>query len=635
MPKQEKHQNDEKIKSSSETLSVVMSHSEKIEGNWGWIPRSVEPTVEKWLNTKGSVVLIRGQRRSGKSSTVKYCARKLRKTLITLYCAKDCNALVKNARKTFENEKITCLSDIRLAILASIKSGKVVLLEEIQNSSNAFQVTLQQTCDDMSFETMYSPTEWAGAGSLFMMGSLPSLVDSIIENRKNPLFQRISAKITIYRMNTLEITYMFLSNLNITDPELKLSLYSIFGGKPHPYEVGHRAGLFQGDQTVVETVGCKYLSTELQSNFNDASDLCRIEFGDKLSQALKAVARYKTLADQTKAIKNDHAFSLLLDDLYMRYGVIEPVYFVHELHKFKIARFDFAEPLLQLATSIPKRVNQIRREDDSCDLKIPDEILAQQEAFTWERWVVEIAQDRRRLCMNSCFPFLPNADMCTFCPKLLWSSADVEIDIVAGHPSSNTLILGSCKRSSTKIDNEELLGHVLRLETKEKTAYGNLLKHLSLNPENLRKRYYHFVPRILEGDRNRVNKLEGDHEDVHVVDLDMLLAPFEMQYRAELEKQSKEPQSKEPQSATTSREVTPIPFYLSDESVENTPTTAGLSSKLLHPPPLLLPKGSVTKDTVESLDVTKGWNEVFWSRSVLLSLSVSAVVLSLAWTRNR
>jgi predicted AAA+ superfamily ATPase len=47
---------------------------------WQWITRrSIEPTIEKWLHISSSVVLIRGQRRSGKSSTLKTCAKKLNK----------------------------------------------------------------------------------------------------------------------------------------------------------------------------------------------------------------------------------------------------------------------------------------------------------------------------------------------------------------------------------------------------------------------------------------------------------------------------------------------------------------------------------------------------------------------------
>lgn len=492
---------------------------------WQWIQRTVEPTVEKWLTKRGSVVLTRGQRRSGKSSTVKHCARRLNKGVVTFCCEEDSVKLVENAQQSFNCNAINTQGDIKDAILKAIKSGKVVILEEIQNSSKTFQVALQQTCDDIAFETMHDPAGWRNAGCLFMMGSLPGLVDAIVENRKNPLFQRISAKITVYQMNTLEMTRLFLLNLKISDPKLKLSLYSIFGGKPHPYYVGFSAGLFQGNNSNIEQIAEAYLSFELQQAFSDASDLCRIEFGEKLSGALKAVAGYKTLKEQEKECQCNYAFSVMKDELYLRYGVIESVYEAEKLCSLEIVRFDLVEPLLKLATSIAQKHRQVSRVDVARDLTISEDILRQQEAFAWQRWVVEIAQDRRQLCMEPCFPFLENNDTCTFCPKLVWPR-DVEIDVVAGHPSTNTLIVGSCKRSSAQICNNELLGHVERLKAK-RDAWQNILAHLSLRQDTLQMRYYHFVPEVSEQDRDYLQKLQEECNNAHVVDLQMLLDPFE------------------------------------------------------------------------------------------------------------
>lgn len=261
--------------------------------SWKWIPRSVEPTVEKWLSIHTSVVLVRGQRRSGKSSTLKHCARTLGKVVIELFVKNNLLDLVADAQRIFGDEDIKQSFDITKAIVKSVKDGSVVLIEEIQNASNSFQVALQQACDTIAFESMHYPTMWSKCGSLFLMGSLPSLVDTMIENRRNPLFQRISAKITIYQLDTMEMVQLF-SFLEISKAHLQLSLHSIFGGKPHAYKLAYQAGLLNGNSTDVSKVVKEYFASELQADFTDAQGYCETEFGATLAAGIKAVCSEKT-----------------------------------------------------------------------------------------------------------------------------------------------------------------------------------------------------------------------------------------------------------------------------------------------------------------------------------------------------
>jgi len=81
--------------SSSYTADTTIGNTSQ----WQWITRrSVEPTIEKWLHISSSVVLIRGQRRSGKSSTLKRCAKKLNKKVIELIVRDDPVRLVEAAQ---------------------------------------------------------------------------------------------------------------------------------------------------------------------------------------------------------------------------------------------------------------------------------------------------------------------------------------------------------------------------------------------------------------------------------------------------------------------------------------------------------------------------------------------------------
>jgi hypothetical protein len=120
------------------------------------------------------------------------------------------------------------------------------------------------------------------------------------------------------------------------------------------------------------------------------------------------------------------------------------------------------------------------------------------EGLHFERWIKEIAQDRHLLCSTSCFPHLPSNGVCDFTPKIVWDNQDAEIDILASHPVSNTLIYGSCKRNASKIDHKNLIEHVKKLE-EDTMIFTKLLKHLKLKEDEgitLSRIYYHFVPSI-------------------------------------------------------------------------------------------------------------------------------------------
>lgn len=511
---------------------------------WQWITRSVEPTVEKWLHVSSSVVLIRGQRRSGKSSTLKRCAKKLNKKVIELFVRDDPVRLVEAAQAVFQQHNdgqplhVKGEFDIGNLIIKSIKNGYIVIIEEIQNASNSFQITLQQVCDTIAFDSLYCCREWEHAGCLFLMGSLPSLVDIIMENRRNPLFQRVSAKITVYQFDAIEMTQLF-EHLGISDPSLQLSLHSIFGGKPHAYKIAYQAGVFQGNNTNVKDIVKEYFASELQNDdFYDAKGYFEVEFGATLANAIRAVCDHKDKSTQEKKAGND-GFKLLHNDLYCRYGVIEPCVKISNLTS--IARYEITDPLLILVDGMSStNATQIKREDVDRVPQIPTELFEMMEGLHFERWIKEIAQDRHLLCSTSCFPHLPCNGVCDFTPKIVWDIRDaVEIDILASHPVTNTLIYGSCKRSASKIDHKNLIEHVKKLEH-DKMIFVKLLKHLKLKEEGIGKEkvplsriYYHFVPSIDDALRREKidsfsawNHHHDDDDHVYIVTLSEMLKPF-------------------------------------------------------------------------------------------------------------
>ena len=140
---------------------------------------------------------------------------------------------------------------------------------------------------------------------------------------------------TVYQFDAIEMTQLF-NHPGISNPSLQLSLHSIFGGKPHAYKIAYQAGLFQGDHTDMKDVVKEYLTSKLQNDFFDAKGYVEVEFGATLAIAIKSVFDHKDKSTQVKKAGND-GFQLLHNDLYCRYGVIEPCVKISNLSS--IARY--------------------------------------------------------------------------------------------------------------------------------------------------------------------------------------------------------------------------------------------------------------------------------------------------------
>lgn len=502
--------------------------------SWSWVSRSVEPTVEKWLLTQAAIILVRGHRRSGKSSVVKHVAQIHRKETIIIYVVSGITDMIDNANLKLSNFGLAAtIFEISRLIIGALKAGNVIILEEIQNASDSLQVALQECCDNIAFESLHHQNDWTNAGSLFMMGSLPGLVDALFEARRNPLFQRLSATITVYSFDTLEIMDLY-HQLGITDHALMLTIHSLFGGRPYRYKLAFQAGLLQGDESNPKDIVKEFIASELQSEYRDAGDYFIHQLGDTYSKALRAVNDKKTKGEQLKklsadlAISNDQAYSILQFDLHKRYGLIRPIFSLSKMSSYQqqhLSRFDICDPLVQLATcpEVTKYLSTgTKREDIKRIEDIPESVINQMEGYHWEVWIREIAEDRQLLCNVSAFPHLQSDDICIFAPALNWDldgNVEVEIDVVASQPSSNTLILGSCKRSHSKISFNNLDGHLHRLAAHE--SFGALLKLLKLQAGNLKVLKLHFIP-----DANANDKRPPGSNDHFILTLRDMLEPF-------------------------------------------------------------------------------------------------------------
>jgi hypothetical protein len=96
----------------------------------------------------------------------------------------------------------------------------------------------------------------------------------MIESRQSALYQRITARITIYSFDTSEVMTLY-NRYQIKDPSELLSLHTIFGGRSYPYS---QAGFIS---TVKGSVNISILlkqASELQDK-DRTTDFLEVQLG--------------------------------------------------------------------------------------------------------------------------------------------------------------------------------------------------------------------------------------------------------------------------------------------------------------------------------------------------------------------
>lgn len=131
-------------------------------------------------------------------------------------------------------------------IIAHIRKGKDLVLDEIQNASVNMQVSLQETLDAITLEALHDPKTWKVVGSIILMGSKPEAVDNMLDHPKAPLYCRIQAKVTILPFDTFELCRVYQQlwgSVVDLNGGVILSLFTLLGGRPHLYQKACQAAL--------------------------------------------------------------------------------------------------------------------------------------------------------------------------------------------------------------------------------------------------------------------------------------------------------------------------------------------------------------------------------------------------------
>lgn len=238
------------------------------------------------------VLAISGLRRVGKTTLIKEHLQNRKSIYFFIYESKTSEGLLKELSEELRIHGIlTELEAIDswhkfFEILFKRCSGYTLVFDEFQNfytvDKTIFSI-LQKKCD----EHKRTPI------NLVILGSLIGLFTKVFEDKKEPLYGRVSTKL---RLKPFSIQYSMdaLKHLEYDDFEQMLYIYSVFGGYPKYYAAIEQFNLLGKKLSDV----LEYLFIQENAPLeNEVVDILRQEFGRRSSlyyAILHAIARGKT-----------------------------------------------------------------------------------------------------------------------------------------------------------------------------------------------------------------------------------------------------------------------------------------------------------------------------------------------------
>lgn len=162
------------------------------------------------------------------------------------------------------------------------------------------------------------------SGHIIVIGSIQTLMHRIFEDRKEPLFKRLTGKIILKPFTAEEMLPLFKQHTS-SDPRKSMQLYLLFNGIPFYYDLMAKAHLF--GREVIEIVERLALRND-GLLFNEGKELTIEEFGRNYGRyfsILEAIAcghaQWNNIATQSGVPAN--SLGKYLDELRNYYGLIE------------------------------------------------------------------------------------------------------------------------------------------------------------------------------------------------------------------------------------------------------------------------------------------------------------------------
>lgn len=270
-------------------------------------------------------VAISGLRRVGKTTLVKEFIKNKKSFYFFVYDSKTSIELLREFSEELRKQKIiTALEAITswhtfFEIIFTRCKKYVIVFDEFQNFYSVDKIVfsiLQKNCDEYKEVPL----------NLIVLGSLIGLFKKIFEDKKQPLYGRISAKISLQPF-TLKYSIETLQILKYKNFGEMLQIYGIFGGFPKYYAAMEQFELF--DKSYADVI--KYLFIQENAPLGtEVSDILKQEFGKRSSlyySIIHSIAMGKTKLNEIagNVQMKESSITRHLNELEERFSLIKAV----------------------------------------------------------------------------------------------------------------------------------------------------------------------------------------------------------------------------------------------------------------------------------------------------------------------
>lgn len=342
------------------------------------------------------------------------------------------------------------------AIGTACRKGMVVVLDEFQYFTRAkmysFNSLLQAEVDELRFDNLKQ-------GGLFVLGSLQSEMNALLEDKAAPLYGRITNRLDLDHWDFEDLLDVF-SSQEVRSPSQWLTLWTFFEGVPKFYHDAYVQGLFQVPAPLFTEELLKVMFLSSSSPLSEEADTWFLrELRGKAVSVLHYLSEHPGCSHgDLVAALNDPSEPSALGSILLRlvnnYRMVDKLHPIFSESKSRNARYYIADNFLQawLAVAKPAReAARLKPMDKAVLLAIPR--LHGLEGFAFEKLIrklhVECSQKGKG-------DFELTSLSLGYWNRVKNSGQSIEIDLVALDETNKRIRFGSCKRSDSAHDGAAL-----------------------------------------------------------------------------------------------------------------------------------------------------------------------------------
>ena len=403
--------------------------------------------INEFAQQSGYLTMITGRRRVGKTTLVKYFLVQNNIQSCYFFISRKQPKILLNEFVELLTEQFPEISGLQFANFDGFfkflfqtleRNNYTFVFDEFQNflyvDASVFSV----------FQKYWDEYKDKISGHIIVIGSLQTVMHTLFENKKEPLFKRLTGKLILKPFSVVEMNNLFDLHPG-SDKVANLKLQLLFNGIPFYYYLMEKEHLFGRD--IIEIIHRLVLRND-GILFNEGKELTIEEFGKNYGRyfsILEAIAsghtQWNDISTQTGILPN--SIGKYLDELLNYYDLIERKSSVFSKDNGKSSRYYLKDNFLTFWFRYVHK-NFSLLENYSSDSMIPKvkEDLPNFFGFQFEKFIIDWVQ-RQCIENNSKFPF----DVV----GKYWDRGNNEIDVVAYQEKGDLCLIGECKLNSKRI----------------------------------------------------------------------------------------------------------------------------------------------------------------------------------------